>query len=104
MAKWEVRNCFDVWGNEKDGWEVNDSTSCGCFDIPETIINNDGKLLQFMVASGWLATSDRRRIEVDGECDIIEIRERKSKRPLYWLTLIDTEYMQIYARNNKKGE
>ena len=101
--KWEIRDCFDVWGNEKDGWEVNDTASAGKFEIPEEIINDDKRLLEFLVAHTRLQTTDRRRLEVNGDYGCIEVRERKSKRPLYWLMMVeDGEYMRLHNLNRGK--
>lgn len=88
---WEIRNCFDVWGNEKDGWEVNDSTVEGIVPILECDIDNDKVILDMMVRLQLLSTNDRRKIEISGECGVIEILEKKTRKPLYWLTCVDFE-------------
>lgn len=87
--KWEIRDVFDVWGDE-NGWEVNDTASVGEFEIPENIIEDDKKLLEFFVEHGWLVSSDLRQLEVTADFGVIEILERKTGRPLYWL--LSTEY------------
>ena len=89
MAIWEVRDCFDVWGNKKDGYEINDSANMGRYEISDNIIDDDKKLLEFMVSHNWLTTSDRRKLTVNGECGIIEIMERKTERPLYLLVMME---------------
>lgn len=102
---WEIRDVFDVWGNEKDGWEVNDTASVGEFEIPENIIEDDKKLLEFFVEHGWLVSSDRRQLEVNGDFGAIEILERKTGRPLYWLLSTEyrgEEYMHLHSLNSRK--
>lgn len=87
-TKWEIRDCFDVWGNEQDGWDINDSYRVGEFDIPGEVIDNDKKLLEFVKAHTTLSTSDMRRIEVDGDCDVVMIKARKTQMPLFTLCRI----------------
>ena len=101
--KWEIRDCFDVWGNEKDGWEVNDTASAGEFEIPEEIIEHDKRLLEFLVEHTRLQTSDLRKLEVDSDYGVIEVRDRKTKCPLYWLMMVeDGEYMHLHNLNSGK--
>ena len=88
MAKWEIRYCCDVWGDLEEGWEVNDTMSIGTFDIPEDVIEDDKKLLEFLVEHTNLSTSDTSIIEVYGEYDTLEIREKETQFPLYWLIMV----------------
>lgn len=42
MAKFRVIHHWDVWGNEEDGWEVNDSSKAGeieCEGGPKEVWN-----------------------------------------------------------------
>lgn len=34
MQTWEIVYHFDVWGNEEDGFTVNDSRSAGTVELP----------------------------------------------------------------------
>lgn len=48
---WEVRS-YDVWGNARDGYEVNDSYNCGEVEIRCRVeINNAGKPQEFLSAT-----------------------------------------------------
>lgn len=75
-------NYFDVWGNAKDGWEVNDM--CTEFeDLQITDDATDKDILEYLVQIGFLTTSDRRRLVVeDLGGQNIEIYQRKGMKPL----------------------
>ena len=75
-------NYFDVWGNEKDGWEINDK--CTEFeDLQITDDATDKDILEYLVQIGFLSTSDRRRLVVeDLGGQNIEIYQRKGMKPL----------------------
>lgn len=82
-------NYFDVWGNEKDGFEVNNL----CVEKESIDIKDDAsdkEILQVLVDEGFLVTSDRRKVcLVDyGMGDMIEICAKKSMYPLGRLELI----------------
>ena len=85
MTTWEIRDCYDVWGNQKDGWRVNDSLIVGTYNFPERIIENDKALLVRLKEMNLLTTSDLRKIAVDGDYGVIEIKERKTEKPLFWM-------------------
>ncbi len=86
--KCSLINYFDVWGNKKDGWWVNDQC-CENDDlfIPHDATNKD--ICRCLVELNMLKTSDMRRLEVIDWGDLIEIYERKTGRPLYALHIKD---------------
>lgn len=77
-------NDFDVWGNAKDGWAVND-----CSIEEENIMIDDfatGKEIVTMLKDkGYLNTNDMRKIAVEEYGTDIMIYERKGMKPLYEL-------------------
>ena len=78
---WQLINYFDVWGNEKDGWEVNNQ--CVEFDdlyLAEDVTNKE--ILTYLKQIEFLATDDMRRLVVEDYGDLIEIYERKGMKPL----------------------
>lgn len=91
MAKWEIRYCYDVWGNAEDGWEVNDTMSIGTFDIADEVIENDKKLLEFLTKHEFLFKGDI--YEVDGDYQCIEIRDRRTQYPLLHLFMQNQEVL-----------
>jgi hypothetical protein len=84
MEKWDLWDYFDVWGNEQDGWEVNDQTRVQEGVIIDETINNDD-IIQYLVQCGFLkrgVTADDFYILWDCE-GFIEIYEKESGKPLY---------------------
>ena len=86
MATWTLVNYFDVWGNKKEGYEVNDQ----CVEADDVIIADDAtpkEICEYLKSIGMLVTSDMRRLEVVDYGDSIEINERKSGCPLFSLRM-----------------
>ena len=84
FSKWQLIDYTDVWGNAKDGWEVND------WDIveKEIVISDyatDKEIINYLNAIGYLGNNDMRRIAVENLGDFIEIYQRKYMKPLYSL-------------------
>ena len=85
---WNVRT-YDVWGNAKDGWDVNDIMSQGDveLDIP-VIVNNPGTPQEFE----WATPTDRQirealglkriQLDTDGDDLTIYVNYAKDGRPL----------------------
>jgi len=79
-------NYFDVWGNEKDGWEVNNQ----CVEFSDLKISDDAtpkEICEYLKSINMLATSDMRKLEVTDWGDLIEINERKTGKPLFGLMM-----------------
>lgn len=84
--KYSVINYFDVWGNEKDGWEVNNQ----CIEFDDLWLSDDitpKEICEYLKKIGLLATSDMRRIAVTDWGDLIEINEKKTNMPLFGLLM-----------------
>ena len=78
---YNLRNYFDVWGNETDGWEVNNS----CIEFDDLVISDEStnkEILSFLKLIGFLTTDDMRRLVVENHGDLIEVYERKGYKPL----------------------
>lgn len=81
MKKYSLINYFDVWGNAKDGWEVNNQ----CVEFDDLVITDDATekdILKYLVSIGFLTTSDRRKVRVDDLGDYMEIYAVKGNMPL----------------------
>jgi hypothetical protein len=79
--RYKLINYFDVWGNSKDGWEVNDQH----VEFDDLHISNnttDKEILKYLKKIKFLTTDDMRQLVINNYGDIIEIYERKSMRPL----------------------
>lgn len=85
VKRYELINYFDVWGNAKDGWEVNNQ----CVEFDDLYLTDDitdKEILDYLKETGYLSTSDMRRIVVENWGDgFIEIYQRKGMVPLYSL-------------------
>jgi hypothetical protein len=73
MAKWRVFS-LDVWGNEKDGYDVNDRRQVGTIDLKYKAFSDD-QLLKALVDAGiaTMKRSDKNHIFIDGGEDYISI-------------------------------
>ena len=80
-------NYFDVWGNEKDGWEINNQ--CIAFtDLVITEEASDKDIVKYLYNIGFLNSHDMRRIIVDSSLgDYIEIFAKKGLKPVCALQL-----------------
>lgn len=79
--KYRLVNYFDVWGNEKDGYEVNNL----CTEADDLWIDDDSTLKEiakFLVQIGFLVTSDMRKLYLEDDGTYIEIYQRKGMYPL----------------------
>jgi hypothetical protein len=81
---WQVKS-LDVWGNEEDGFEVNQEFSAGEIQIPA--MTDDADLLKLMKKEGFIKDNVRsNQIEFeDTGSGFIEIKDAKSGEPLYFL-------------------
>lgn len=75
-------NYFDVWGNKKDGYKVNNQ--CIEFDdwyIDDSCTKKD--ILNYLVKAGYLKTSDVRKVNIDDYGDYMEVYQVKEHFPLF---------------------
>lgn len=86
-ARFRLINYFDVWGNTKDGWQINNQ----CVEFDDLYLTDDcskKEILEYLKDAGYLITSDLRRLEVIDYGEVIEINERKGGKPLYALQIV----------------
>lgn len=79
-------NYFDVWGNEKDGWEINNQ----CIEFDDLIITDDATdkdIITYLKEIGFLNTNDMRKIVVENQGCYIEIYAKKGLKPVCTLSL-----------------
>ena len=80
--KYSLINYFGVWGNKKDGWEVNNL----CTEETGIVIADDAsdkEILNYLVQIGFLTISDMRKVKIDTSCgDMMEIYAIKDMYPL----------------------
>ena len=83
FTTYSLRNYFDVWGNEKDGWEVNNS----CIEFDDLNISDDAtekEILKYLKDINFLITDDMRKVRCDMNTyvGLIEIYAVKGHRPI----------------------
>lgn len=82
MSKYNLINYFDVWGNEEEGYEVNNL----CVEERDIVITDDATdkdILEFLVAIGFLNTSDESKVYLqDYGYGMIEIYQKEHNYPL----------------------
>lgn len=80
-SKYRLINYFDVWGNEEDGYEVNDL----CVEETDIFIadnSTDQEVLSLLVRIGFLTTDDPEKVCIKWESDMIEIEGVETGIPL----------------------
>lgn len=79
--KWTLINYFDVWGNEVDGWEINNA--CSEFDDLEIADDaTDQDIIDYLYNIEFFNTNDLEKFDVEYYGDFIEIREKETQKPL----------------------
>ena len=82
MSKYNLINYFDVWGNEEEGYEVNNL----CIEERDIVITDDATdkdILEFLVTVGFLNTSDENKVYLQDYGDgMIEIYQKEHNYPL----------------------
>ena len=79
-------NYFDVWGNAKDGWEINNQ----CVEVDDLYLDDEityKEILDYLKNAGYLVNSDMRRLCVESDGTNYEIYKRKGMEPLYALMM-----------------
>lgn len=80
MQTWSVYS-LDVWGNPREGFEVNDRCKVGTVDIPEYA--EDKGIIKALVDAGYL--KPRFQFNIDGDDMFLSIDHAASGRPVLQL-------------------
>ena len=83
-VKYDLYNYFDVWGNEEDGWEVNNL----CVEkrnIEMTDDCSDKDIISWLYWNEFVTTEDVEKFEIECMGEFIEIFEKETMKPLYSL-------------------
>jgi hypothetical protein len=88
MIEYKLINYFDVWGNEEDGWEVNNLCTEGKLELTESPDNQE--ILTALIDFGFIredVTLDK--IEIAAyDLDFIEFFEASNQYPLGRLEVV----------------
>lgn len=84
---------LDVWGNETDGYEVNDAFNRGFITLKEDF--NDSELLDAIDNKIGLQGREYAEIDDFGALDFIEIRDKSNGMPVFHLYLDEEESAEL---------
>ncbi len=78
---------YDVWGNAKDGYEVNDAHKIDVTELSDKEVNDDAFIVSTMISLGHLTEScTPTDVEIDGEPEFsLYINQSADGCPLYEL-------------------
>jgi len=77
-----------VWGNEEEGFEVNDRSGCGTIELPVDFSDHD--LIQALIEADILASFGgqvKDVFEIDGDDSWISIDSKRNGKPLLQLEI-----------------
>jgi hypothetical protein len=86
-TKVKIIDHFDVWGNEEEGYEVNDSIQIAERLIDDAILDDDIRLIDWLIKLKILHPCAKGKVKVDQSFDMIEILCKDNGKPLYTLLL-----------------
>lgn len=84
MNTYTLINYFDVWGNEVDGYEVNNQ----CVEATDVIIADDATdqdIINYLFQHEYLNDDGLWLYEIENNGDFIEIFAKETMMPLYSL-------------------
>jgi hypothetical protein len=106
MVEFEVIT-YDVWGNSKDGYEVNDCFKQGTVEIPEKVFEfkgpadlgkMDSRLMKALRKADVFDRIQTRSVDIEGEPSYtLYFTRRKDRYPLCELRRMGTRASQIDA-------
>ena len=92
ISKWTLTDYFDVWGNEVDGWEVNDA-SIWSTDIELKDDMTDEEIIDYLISVNYLTPDAKGIVQLVDGGDWIEIENSESSgQPGYPLGRLDRRF------------
>lgn len=91
---------LDVWGNQEEGWDVNNRFKVNIVDLPEDPTDRD--IMVVLKEAGQLKeTAKVSDLSIDGDEDLLMIDDAKTGEPLWTLeTIKGTEQPEEMIRSN----
>lgn len=87
IKTWTLINYFDVWGNKKEGFEINNQ----CIEFDDLYIDDTStkkEIIKYLKSINFLSKhADLRTIIIEDHGDRYELYERKTQRPICCLEL-----------------
>ena len=101
---YDLINYFDVWGNEEDGWDVNDVS----IDETDIYIDDDAsdeEIVDYLIDKvGFLSPSARGKVEVWSDGGMIEFSVAETGEPLGRLERKRTVNGKSFGESKKRGK
>ena len=104
MAEFEIVT-YDVWGNAKDGYEVNDCRKQGTVEIPESVFEfkgaddigkMDSRLMKALRKADVFDRTQTRSVEIEGEPSYtLYFTRRKDRYPICERRRMNTRASQV---------
>ena len=88
MFSLTVINYFDVWGNQQDGYEVNDQRTV----LREVVVPvaDNGTILDLLKSHDLLIDScTLSDLEFEESCSFVDVQEKSTGRPLYGINIFE---------------
>lgn len=87
MVQYRLINYFDVWGNKRDGWEVNNLCEEGIIELPENFTDKD--MIKALKEFGFFKKTVRsNQLDIWNDYHMIEFSQRKDQQPICRLELV----------------
>lgn len=81
---------YDVWGNEEDGFEVNDRSKIGTIDLSDADVDVDRQLINQLIKNGFLKeNANVSDFAIDGCQYTLYVNVEANGYPLYELVRQD---------------
>ena len=84
MNKYKLIDYFDVWGNQENGWEVNNLCSLeeeyGLLIITDDA--TDEEIIDYLIQIGYLGDEAKENIRIEGDDCMIELFSKENDMPL----------------------
>jgi hypothetical protein len=88
MNKWKLIDYFDVWGNEVDGYEVNNLCEAGSIELGDHFTDND--ILSGLIEVGYFKESVTLDMLAIEDCfPFVELYNAKTMEPLCRIELME---------------
>ena len=85
--QYELVNYFDVWGNNVDGWEVNNLCVEGIVELKDNATNKD--IIQAIVEFGFFKPSvTEKDVDIWDDGDMIEFHQSTNQCPICRLQIV----------------
>ena len=84
MNQYKLIDYFDVWGNQEDGWEVNNMCTVdeeyGLITITDDATDED--IVDYLIQTGYLGFKAKGKVRIEGDDLIIELFGKEDDMPI----------------------